>query len=131
MLFVISLLRRLLSDSPQREFQMLTLLIFALSTRSLPRRIRNCKVYVFELLREYYGRVIFVLFLTRISLVVSVLLHIHPRYTHTPLYFIKSSMLRKYLKNESIGRWPPDVHHYTLQIELIVPQLCNRDHTSR
>jgi len=48
MLFVISLLRRLLSDSPQREFQMLTLLIFALSTRSLPRRIRNCKVYVFE-----------------------------------------------------------------------------------
>ena len=25
--------------------------------------------------------------------------------SYTPLYFIRPSMLRKYLKNESIGRW--------------------------
>lgn len=46
--FVISLLRRLLSDSPQREFQMLTLFLRILHSVSLPRRIRNCKVYIFE-----------------------------------------------------------------------------------
>lgn len=40
--------------------------------------------------------------------------YIHPRYTHTPLYFIRPSMLRKYLKNESIGRWLPDIS-FTIQ----------------
>jgi len=35
--------------------------------------------------------------------------YIHPRYTHTSLYFIRPSMLRKYLKNESIGRWLLDI----------------------
>lgn len=38
-----SLLRRLLSDSPQREFQLLTLFLRILHSVSLPRRIRNCK----------------------------------------------------------------------------------------
>lgn len=40
------------------------------------------------------------------------LISIHDTRTHH-YTFIKSSMLRKYLKNESIGRWLPDVHHYT------------------
>lgn len=40
--------------------------------------------------------------------------YIHPRYTHTPLYFIRPSMLRKYLKNESIGRWLPRIISITI-----------------
>lgn len=51
--------------------------------------------------REHYGRVIFVLPPSSSQFYFI----IHPRNTHTPPYFIKSCMFRKYLKNESIGRW--------------------------
>lgn len=89
---------------------------FAFSTRSLslsPAEFAIVKSTFSNTAKENIMAGLSLFFLPRTSLVVSVLFYIHPRYTHTPLYFIKSSMLRKYLKNESIGRWLPDVHHYT------------------
>lgn len=130
----INLLRRLLADPPQRQVShaypsssLHSSLVLALRRNSQLQESTFCR-------RErLYGRVVvslsfrnFVLLLFLLVVLVFSLCNPPTIHAHITILYLDPSMLRKYLKNEFIGRWLPDIHHYTHSSEIELNRFYDR-----